>query len=270
MSIAARAFVSDPMVLIPQDIIDFAVSLADAARPITRRYYRSPVDVDTKADATPVTIADREAEAAMRALINRERPGDGIIGEEHGREREGADWVWVLDPIDGTKSFIAGRPIFGTLIALLWEGMPVVGIIDQPITGDRWIGVKGQMTWFNNAPARTRACPALSQALLATTSPEMFSEQERRVFEAFRDGARTTLYGGDCINYGLLASGFLDLVIEADLKLYDYAALVPVVQGAGGIMTDWSGKPLGHDSDGRVLACGDPRLLDAILGATAG
>lgn len=261
---------SDPIVLVPQEIVDFAVSLADAARPVLRRYYRAPIDIDIKSDASPVTIADREAEAAMRALINRYRPDDGIVGEEYGNEREDADWVWVLDPIDGTKSFMTGRPIFGTLIALLYQGVPVVGIIDQPITGDRWIGVKGQITWFNNAPTTTRPCETLASAVLATTAPELLNPDELAVFETFRRQSRATVWGGDCYNYGLLASGFIDIVIESNLKLYDFAALVPVVEGAGGLMRDWHGAPLTAKSDGKVIACGDPRLLEALLGDVSG
>lgn len=261
---------ADPIVLVPQDIVDFAVSLADASRPVTRRYFRAPIEVDTKSDESPVTIADREAERVMREIINRDRPQDGIIGEEFGKERDDAEFVWVLDPIDGTKSFMAGRPIFGTLIGLLWEGMPVLGIIDQPITGDRWIGVKGQMTWFNNAPVSTRYCSNLKEATIATTAPELLSPGELEVYEAFRKQCRIALWGGDCYNYGLLASGFIDIVIEAGLKLHDFAALVPVVEGAGGKMTDWFGRPLTKDSDGQVIACGDPRLLDAILKAANG
>jgi len=223
-----------------------------------------------KIPLSKVFLNDEIREAAMRALINRYRPDDGIVGEEYGNEREDADWVWVLDPIDGTKSFMTGRPIFGTLIALLYQGVPVVGIIDQPITGDRWIGVKGQITWFNNAPTTTRPCETLASAVLATTAPELLNPDELAVFETFRRQARATVWGGDCYNYGLLASGFIDIVIESNLKLYDFAALVPVVEGAGGLMRDWHGAPLTAKSDGKVIACGDPRLLEALLGDVSG
>lgn len=251
--------------MLPDELIDIAVQLANASSAVTRRYFRAPIDIETKSDLTPVTIADREAEQVMRVLLEKARPSDGIIGEEFGAVRPEAPWQWVLDPIDGTKSFIAGRAIFGTLIALLKDGVPVLGIIDQPIVGDRWLGVSGRPTLFNGAPVRTRECTTLASALLATTSPEMFSGPEATAFESFRSGAAATLYGGDCINYGLLASGYIDLVIEANLKVYDYAALVPVIEGAGGVMVDWSGTPLTGTSDGRVIACGDPRLLKAIL-----
>jgi inositol-phosphate phosphatase / L-galactose 1-phosphate phosphatase / histidinol-phosphatase len=252
------------------DDIALAHALADASGAAIRRYFRAACAQETKADASPVTQADREAEAAIRALIERERPGDGIIGEEYGAVREGSERVWVLDPIDGTRAFIAGRPIFGTLIALLVGGRPVLGVIDQPIGRERWIGSSAG-TSFNGRPVWTRMCPELARASLASTSPHLFDGEDA---EAFLSVARAVsrgllrqniIYGGDCYNYGLVASGHLDLVIEAGLQLYDYAALVPVVEGAGGRMTDWQGRPLGQGSDGRVIAAGDPALVDQAL-----
>lgn len=248
------------------DDIRLLSHLADVAGAAIRPFFRARFDIETKADATPVTQADRAAEAAIRAVLGEERPGDGIVGEEYGSERAGASRVWVIDPIDGTRSFIAGRPIFGTLIALLEEGQPVLGLIDQPIGGDRWIGAKGAPTMLNGAPARTRACGALARAHLATTGPGYFSGEERMCFEAVSAAARDTLWGGDCYNYALVASGHLDLVIEAGLKLYDFAALAPIVEGAGGVMCDWTGRPLSGDSDGRVIALGDGAILEEVLG----
>lgn len=245
--------------------IALAHRLADAAGAAIRPYFRARFDIETKADASPVTQADRAAEAAIRAILEAERPADGIIGEEYGNAREGADRLWVLDPIDGTRSFIAGRPIFGTLIALIEGGAPVLGVIDQPIIGERWIGAAGRPTLLNGAPTRARACPALDRAHLATTGPRLFTEAEKAAFDRLSDAARDTLWGGDCYNYALLASGHLDLVVEGGLKLYDLAALVPVVEGAGGAMRDWAGRPLTRDSSGQVIATGDPRLLDAAL-----
>jgi len=251
------------------DIV-LAHALADASGAAIRPYFRAPFAQEQKADNSPVTQADREAEAAIRALLERERPGDGIIGEEYGADRPDSERVWVLDPIDGTRAFIAGRPIFGTLIALLVRGEPVLGVIDQPIGRERWIGTpKG--TLFNDVPVRTRTCTAIGSASLATTSPHLFdggdAESFDRIARAVSRGSlrQNIIYGGDCYNYGLLASGFLDIVIEAGLQLYDYAALVPVVKGAGGVMIDWAGQPLGCGSDGRVIALGDPSLTDAVL-----
>ena len=239
--------------------------LADAAGVAIRPYFRAEFGLEMKADASPVTLADRAAETAIRAILEAERPDEGIVGEEYGSIREGASRVWVLDPIDGTRSFVGGRPIFGTLIALVEDGVPVLGIIDQPISGERWVGAKGQPTLFNGLPARTRRCGHLAHALQATTSPAAFSADDFRAFERLIPMTRDTLYGGDCYNYGLVAIGQIDLVVEAGLKLHDFAALVPVIEGAGGIMCDWRGEPLTSASEGHVIACGDASLLPEIL-----
>jgi len=246
-----------------------AARLADAAGAAIRPFFRKPFAMEAKADLSPVTEADRAAEAAMRAILMAARPEDGVIGEEYGNDRPGAERVWVLDPIDGTRSFVAGRPIFGTLVALLDRGAPALGLIDQPISGERWLGARGAATTLNSAPITARPCPALAEAHLATTGPGYFTPASWAAFERVRVAARDTLWGGDCYNYGLLAAGHLDLVIEDGLKLYDFAALVPIVEGAGGIMRDWDGKPLDMDSDGRVIAAGDPRLIDAVIATLA-
>jgi inositol-phosphate phosphatase / L-galactose 1-phosphate phosphatase / histidinol-phosphatase len=251
--------------MIDAETIILAERLADAAGAAIRPYFRQTFDIETKSDLSPVTAADRASEAAMRAIIEAERPDDGIIGEEYGRVREDARYVWVLDPIDGTRAFIAGRPLFGTLVALLDAGKPVLGVIDQPIIGDRWVGAEQRPTLFNGEPAHTRACASLAAARLATTSPQAFAADVFANFERLRPAVADTLYGGDCHNYGLLASGHLDLVVEAGLQLYDFAALVPVIEGAGGRMADWQGRPLDRHSDGRVIAAGDPGLVDAAL-----
>ena len=242
------------------DDIALAHALADAAGAAIRPYFRARYALELKPDDTPVTQADREAEAAIRAVIESMRPDDGVIGEEYGAHRPDAERVWVLDPIDGTRAFIAGRPIFGTLIALLEDGRPVLGVIDQPISGERWIGATGRPTRFNGAPVRTRACPRLSRALFATTAPWFCGG-----FDALRAATGDTVLGGDCYNYALLASGHVDLVVEEGLKLHDWAALLPVVEGAGGAMTDWTGAPLTPASNGRIVAVGDKALLPEIL-----
>lgn len=251
--------------MIDAEIIVLAERLADAAGAAIRPFFRQKLEIETKGDLSPVTAADRASEAAMRAILEAERPDDGIIGEEYGRVREDARYVWVLDPIDGTRAFIAGRPLFGTLIALLDDGRPVLGIIDQPIIGDRWVGAEARPTLFNGEPARTRSCASLAEARVGTTSPQAFPAADFPVFERLRVDARDTLYGGDCHNYGLVASGHLDLVIESGLQLYDFAALVPVVEGAGGRMTDWQGRPLGRESGGQVIAAGDVSLVEDVL-----
>jgi inositol-phosphate phosphatase/L-galactose 1-phosphate phosphatase/histidinol-phosphatase len=248
-----------------------AVRLAQAAGAAIRPYFRSGVESERKDDASPVTVADRAAEEAMRRILKAEVPRDGVIGEEFGTEEGGSGRTWVLDPIDGTVSFLAGRPIFGTLIALLVDGWPVLGVIDQPILGERWIGVSGRPTTFNGTPVRTRACRSLDQMTLATTGPQYFDDHEGAHFMALaaKTDHKRMMMGGDCYNYGLLASGHLDLVCEAGLKLHDWAALVPVVEGAGGTMCDWNGDPLHAGSDGHVLALGDPARLEDVIEAIA-
>ena len=249
------------------DDIALAHRLADAAGQAIRPFFRAAFSHEAKADASPVTEADRAAEAAMRRLLDAEAPRDGVIGEEYGAEREGASRQWVLDPIDGTVSFMAGRPIFGTLIALLQDGWPLVGIIDQPISGERWIGALGQPTLLNGKPVTTRRCRSLADATLATTGPQYFSDHDGEHFMALaaKTSHKRMLFGGDCYNYGLLASGHVDLVVEAGLKLHDFAALVPVVEGAGGTMCDWNGDPLNADSSGHVIALGDPARLEDVI-----
>ncbi|HET8727290.1 MAG TPA: histidinol-phosphatase [Alphaproteobacteria bacterium] len=245
--------------------VALAERLVMAGGEVVRRHFRTPVAVDQKGDLSPVTVADREAERSIREILVRERPEDGIYGEELGAERIDAEYVWVLDPTDGTKAFITGRPLFGTLIALLYRGRPVLGVIDQPVIGDRWIGAAGRPTLFNGSPARTRSCPQLDDALLNTTSPDIFTAEELERFDRVRRQVRITTYGGDCYGYGLVAAGFVDLVVEAGLKLYDFAALVPILEGAGGLLTDWQGRPLGIESAGQVVAAGDRRTHEAAL-----
>ena len=244
----------------------FAHELADAAGAILRRYYRAPISVEYKADESPVTIADRETEQAMRDLIRTRFPDHGIEGEEFATERVEADLVWSLDPIDGTKAFVIGRPTFGTLISLLDRGKPVLGIIDQCVLRERWVGAVGQPSTFNQSVIRVRPCPDLAHAVLCSTSPDMFkANEEQAAFGRVSEAVKFPVYGGDCYAYGLLAMGLVDLVIEANLNLHDFAALVPLIEGAGGAITDWLGEPLRHGSDGRVLATGDRRVHEQAL-----
>jgi len=254
---------------VPTEFVALAERLADAARPIIRRYFRTPFAIDDKDDSSPVTIADREAEAAMRTLIQEAFPQHGILGEEHGRHNVDADWVWVLDPIDGTKAFITGKPCFGTLVALAHRGRPVLGLIDQAITDERWRGGDGLPTTLNGAPVRVRACPELAKAYAYTTGPEYFDAATRPAWDRIAAKVKLPRYGADCYAYALLATGCVDLVVEAGLKPYDYAALVPVIENAGGIATDWRGQPLTIASDGRVCAAGDARVHAEALAVLA-
>ncbi len=254
--------------LSPADLDEFAslaMRLADAAGEVIRPYFRQPLAVDDKPDLTPVTIADRAAEQAMRSLIESRFPDHGIIGEEFGRARDNAEFVWVLDPIDGTKSFISGVPLFGTLIALTRARRPILGIIDQPISRERWVGVAGRPTTLNGATVRCRACAGLATATLFSTTPDMFKEGDAAAFARVSTAVKLTRFGADCYAYGLVAAGFVDLVLEANLKPYDFCAMVPIVEGAGGIATDWRGAGLDLDADGRVLVAGDRRTHQAAL-----
>ena len=253
----------------PIDYLPVALAAADAAAGAVRPYFRMGLQADDKADDSPVTLADRAAEQAMRAVLAEHCPDHGIIGEEFGGTEGGeTGFTWVLDPIDGTRAFITGRTTFGTLIALLHNGVPVIGIIDQPITGERWIGVAGRPTEFTGPLGGTsgcRPCPVLGQAELSCTSPDIFTDETRPAFEALRRAVRRTSWGGDCYGFGLLALGQIDLIVEDDLKPWDWAALVPVVEGAGGSITDWTGAPLRLGCAGRVVALGDPSLLPAVI-----
>jgi inositol-phosphate phosphatase/L-galactose 1-phosphate phosphatase/histidinol-phosphatase len=240
-------------------LVAFAGRLADAAGAAIRPFFRTPVAVDAKSDSTPVTAADRAAEQAMRSLIGAEYPGHGIIGEEFGRQNESAELVWTIDPIDGTKAFISGMPTFGTLIALLVGGVPLLGIIDQPISGERWLGVAGRNTTLNGREIRTRACARLDEASLYATSPSMFERDDEAAWARLSGAVHMVRYGADCYAYGLLAAGFIDLVVEADLKIWDWAPMAPVIEGAGGLVTGWDGRRLRLGGDGRVLAAGDRR-----------
>lgn len=258
--------------MVMEKLIAAAEAAADVAGAAIRPFFRAGVASDLKTDRSPVTIADRTAEQAMRAVLSERFPDHGILGEEFGLHRPDARMRWVLDPIDGTRAFITGRPTFGTLIGLLDGGVPVLGIIDQPVTGERWIGARGLRTTFRGplgGGPGCRSCPSVSDAELSCTSPEMLGDDTPR-WNHLKAAVRRNYWGGDCYAYGLLAIGQIDIVAESDMKLWDWAPLVAVVEGAGGKVTDWDGRPLHPDGDGRVLAVGDPVLLDQAVALLAG
>ena len=250
---------------VPAALVAFAAELADASGAVIRRYFRQGLEIITKPDQSPVTVADHETETAIRALIAARHPSHGVIGEEHDDHAPGAEWVWVLDPIDGTKGFISGRPLFGTLIALCREGRPVLGVIDHPALGERWVGAHGHPTRFNGREVRTRSCAELGKASLFASSPHMFHGPAAPAFERVRTRCRQVLYGSDCYHYGIVASGFGDLVVESGMGIYDYLAAVPVIEGAGGRVTDWQGRALTLSSGDQVLAAGDRRMHEAAM-----
>ena len=250
-----------------------ANAAADVAAAVVRPFFRAGVGADLKSDASPVTIADRTAERALRAVLAERFPEHGILGEEFGLENPGASLRWVLDPIDGTRAFITGRPSFGTLIALLDGETPILGIIDQCITGERWLGVAGRETVYTSPyPGRVggRACAHLADAELSCTSPDMFEADDLAPFARLRAATRRTSWGGDCYAHGLVAIGQIDVVAEATMKIWDWAALTPIIEGAGGRLTDWSGRKLEAGGDGRALAVGDPGLLEQAIALLAG
>src|SRR5215467_11485855 len=252
--------------------IDFAAfvdELAVISGDTIRPFFRSALGVENKSLSggfDPVTAADRAAEAAMRTLIKRTFPKHGIIGEEFGAERRDAEYVWVLDPIDGTKSFICGMPAWGTLIALLRAGQPVFGMMSQPFTRERFSGDGGRARYRGPAgerDLRVRACAELSAAVLFTTSPLLMNAGDRASFGRIEEAVRLSRYGGDCYAYCMLAAGHIDLVIETELKPHDVLPLVPIIAGAGGVMTTWdNGSPA---AGGRIIAAGDSRIHTAAL-----
>jgi myo-inositol-1(or 4)-monophosphatase len=251
----------------------FLESLADAAAAAILPLFRTRLAVEDKGRSgfDPVTTADRGAEAAMRKLIGEHYPAHGIIGEEYGPERENAEFVWVLDPIDGTRSFISGLPLWGVLIGLLREGVPVLGMMAQPFTGERFTG-DGEHAWLTRngtrEPLASRPCAELSAAALLTTSPYLFAASDREAYQRVEGAVRLTRYGTDCYGYCMVAAGHADLVVEAGLQPYDIVALVPIIEGAGGRVTGWEGGSAA--GGGKVVASGDARLHDIVLARLAG
>jgi myo-inositol-1(or 4)-monophosphatase len=242
------------------DFLSFADELAEAARAAILPHFRAGGDVETKLGAAfdPVTEADRGAERAMRALIEARYPAHGIVGEEFGEKPSADGWSWTLDPVDGTRAFISGLPLWGTLIALAFEGRPVIGVIDQGFLDERYVGFPGGARATVRGvtrPLAARACGALTEATLATTDPFLFEAAEAGGFEMIRRTARLTRYGCDCYAYAMLADGRIDMVIESGLKPWDVHALIPVVEGAGGMLTNWRGGPAWRG--GQVIASGD-------------
>jgi myo-inositol-1(or 4)-monophosphatase len=257
---------------VDRTLIDFAHRLADTAGEVIRPYFRQRIEITDKGAAKgggfdPVTQADRSAEAAMRALIERERPHDGILGEEFGEKTSTNGLVWVLDPVDGTRAFISGRHEWGSLIGLEQHGHAILGILDQPVLGERFMGVNAAAEFQTNntrSSMHVRSCPDIGDAILCASHPDAyFSTKEQEAFRRVQKAVRMSRFGGDCYIFGTLALGFVDLIVESSFHRWDVAALIPIVQGAGGIITNWQG---GSCADGgQILAAGDPRVHAAAL-----
>lgn len=255
-----------------RDFVKFAHHLADAAGEIVRPAACSRRVVHRKADGSPVTEIDRAVETRLREMITARHPDHGVMGEEFGGDRLEAEHVWVLDPVDGTKAFMAGLPMYGTLIGLARGGRPVLGVVDQPIARERWTGIDGNGTWYNGERVHTDACDRLSEALVSTTSHEYYEGDDAESFRRIVSRSGWMVYGGNCLAFARVASGFVDVALEAKTGVYDYCALVPVVENAGGVMTGWRGEPLTLEPapGGRILASGGRALHEAAMACLAG
>lgn len=251
---------------VKMEFINFAEELADASRALIRSRFRQGTDIVTKEDNSPVTATDLEVEKMLRARINDRFPSHGIIGEEFPATDSEAECVWVLDPIDGTRAFIAGRPVFGTLITLAIGRVPVLGIVDIPIMQERWVGATGHETRLNGEVVHTRPCKTPADAILLACSPEYLDGDAAEPFARLAKSVRFAVYDTGTQGYGLIASGHGDIMIAARYySIVDYLAAVPVIEGAGGAIRDWSGAPLTLDSKDRFVAVGDPELLPQVL-----
>lgn len=260
----------------PARLLETAHALADASGKVILKHFRKPLAVDNKAGRgafDPVTEADRAGERAIRKLLGKLHPEHGVLGEELGAQDSGSPYTWVLDPVDGTRAFITGMPLWGTLIGLTYEGRAEVGLMDQPYTGER-VWAAGGAAYWRSVDGRARriaatACRRLEDARLTATTPDMFAEgAEQEAFAKLKARARLTRFGGDCYAYCLLAAGHIDVVVETSLKPYDIVALVPIIERAGGVVTTWEGER--PEAGGRIVAAGDPKLHEAVLKVLGG
>lgn len=251
--------------IINEKLLIAAHEMANIAGEISKSYFRKKIDVLLKSPKSAVTEADLKIEKTLREYLKVNYPDHSILGEEYGSTETDSEYLWVIDPIDGTTSFTCGKPTFCTLIALLYRNEPTIGIIDQPIIKERWVGLADEKTTFNGVKC-SHFCDNPDFLRLNCTTPLMFSEEERKVFELIQDKVEISAYGGDGYAYGLLASGYIDIILEADLKFYDVAALIPIIKGVGGKITDWDGNEIdSRGFDGRVLATRDTAIHQKIL-----
>lgn len=248
------------------EFLKFANFLADEAAKISRKYFRNLASVETKDNQTPVTVADREIELRLRELINQHYPHHAIIGEEFANQESHNEFCWVLDPIDGTVAFTTGKPTFTTLIALIKDGNPMLSVIDQPISQERFSAMVDETAFLNAQPITTSKVDKLGNVRLNATTPYMFkTAYEQQTFEKVRKAVKLTAFGGDAYAFGLLASGNIDVIVEADLQYYDVAALVPIITAAGGVITDWQGNTLTKEFNGQCLATANHELHKQVL-----
>lgn len=255
---------------IEKDYIKFINELGDAAAAVSLKYFKKPLDILSKGkklgtEFDPVTVADRNTEFAIRELIRKKYPTHSIMGEEHADENKSSNYKWIIDPIDGTRAYITGVPTWGTLIALKDGDTPEIGMIDQPYLNERFIGTKNGST-MNGAPIKCRPCDSIFNATISTTDPlQLFkNDDEQDRFFRVAAGAKMMRNGYDCYAYAMVAMGFMDVVIEAGLEAYDIQGIIPVIEGAGGIVTNWQGEKV--TDGGQVVACGDKRLHEQVIG----
>lgn len=247
------------------EFLDFAEKLADRSRSMLLAARQQAPEVDIKQDASFVTATDKAVETALREMILDAYPHHGILGEEFENTNLDAEFVWVLDPIDGTAAYVAGIPVYGSLIALAWKGAPYVGVIEHPVTADRWTGVAGQFARFNGQPARVRTCGAMEGAYATCSNRDFMSPADQARFDRIRERVQYVQYGGSCYAYGVLASGRVDLALDGGLDAFDIYAPAAIITGAGGHVSDWNGDALGFDMAGNVLAAGDRARMDETL-----
>lgn len=248
-----------------QEFMCFAEKMADETGLMLMAASKDRPDVEFKADTSFVTDIDKAIESRMREMIQAQYPGHGICGEEFENQNIDAEFTWVLDPIDGTAPFIAGLPVYGTLIALAWKKRPFLGVINHPVTSDRWTGVVGEFAERNKKPVSVRTCPKPDKAFATCSNPDQMSEAEFVRFAKVRKTASYVQYGGSCFAYGLIASGRVDFCIDSGMDPYDYFATSAVISGAGGCLTDWEGNDLTLEWSGQILASGDRRCHDAVI-----
>jgi len=246
------------------------IRAVDASRALIREYNRKPFNIEIKDDGSPVTSVDQAAEDQIRKIITKEHPDHGILGEERKAYAPDSEFVWSIDPIDGTLPFLAGIPVFGTLLALLHNEVPVLGFIDMPMTGERWLGADGLQTTRNGKPVHSRPCADLSMALMSTANPDFYDRTNAPALDRLKKATRFAVYGGSCMFYAQIASGRVDICMDVIFDVHDYLSLVPIIKGAGGIITNWEGETAGFHSGSRIIACGDPRVHEQALKILSG
>ncbi len=244
---------------------DFSIHLADESEKIIKKYFRTSIDVDSKEDQSPVTIADKEVELKIREIIKNHYPEHGILGEEFDQTNIESEYIWVIDPIDGTRSFIAGHKDFGTLIALVYNNKPIVGIINCPMHNERWVGIINKETTMNNKVVKTSKTTVINESYFCTSGLYLEDDHFKKSCDKIINKSKYYRLGGDCYMYGMIASGLIEIVLEDTLKTHDYMALIPVIEGAGGVVTDKYGSPVTINSDGSIVASANKSLHNQII-----